>query len=107
MIRKSVRAAFRPLLVHRDAPTRVAVVRIPCLLAFGAEDGREHLAPTTQLMTAMRKKRPSRDGLATGPIERARFLRAHSGERPDLLYENHARSPSPDCAKGKVLPTNR
>ena len=55
MIRKSVRAAFRPLLVHGDASTRVAVVKIPCLLAFGAEDGRGHLAPTTQLMTAMRK----------------------------------------------------
>jgi hypothetical protein len=27
------------------------------LLAFGAEDGRGHLAPTTQLMTAMRNQR--------------------------------------------------
>ena len=62
MIRKSVRAAFRPLLVHGDAPTRVAVVKIPCLLAFGAEDGRGHLAPTTQLMTAMRRVEVWRGG---------------------------------------------
>ena len=60
-------------------------------------------------MAGLRKKRPSRDGLATGSNPRAHALRAHSGERPDLLYETMCGLPSlwPDCAKGKVLPTNR